>query len=127
MPVASTQLDALQKTNRINLLFDFYEPLLTDKQRTFLMQYFIEDFTLGEIAADFGISRQAVYEHIKRAERVLEGYESKLGLLTRHDALRNAMDQLEACVTAMPDDGSYKSALQGIAESLRQAEQARNK
>ncbi|GFN31924.1 YlxM family DNA-binding protein [Paenibacillus xylaniclasticus] len=125
--MTNTQPDALQKTNRINLLFDFYEPLLTDKQRTFLTQYFIEDFTLGEIAADFGISRQAVYEHIKRAEKVLEGYESKLGLLSKHEALRSAMDQLEACVSAMPDDGSCKSTLRSIAESLRQAEQGRNK
>jgi len=125
--VTSAQPDALQKTNRINLLFDFYEPLLTDKQRTFLTQYFIEDFTLGEIAADFGISRQAVYEHIKRAETVLESYESKLGLLSRHEALRGAMDRLEACVSAIPDDSSYKSALRSVAESLRQAEQARNK
>ncbi|MWC26596.1 YlxM family DNA-binding protein [Paenibacillus sp. MMS18-CY102] len=119
--------DALDKTNRINLLFDFYEPLLTDKQRTFLMQYFIEDFSLGEIAADFGISRQAVYEHIKRAQTVLEGYEAKLGLLTRHETLRRAMDGLEACVKALPDDSRHKSELLGIAESLRQAEQTRIK
>ncbi|MDF2670072.1 MAG: putative helix-turn-helix protein YlxM/p13 family protein, partial [Paenibacillus sp.] len=53
----------LDKTNRINMLFDFYGQLLTDKQRTFLSYYFHEDFSLGEIAAEFVISRQAVYEH----------------------------------------------------------------
>ncbi|WP_245946570.1 YlxM family DNA-binding protein [Paenibacillus cellulosilyticus] len=111
----------------MNMLFDFYEPLLTDKQRTFLMQYFIEDFTLGEIAAEVGISRQAVYEHIKRAETVLENYEAKLGLLSRHSALRNAMDELETQIATMPQDGTHTSKLMQIAESLRQAEQARNK
>jgi Uncharacterized protein conserved in bacteria len=125
--VTSAQTDALEKTNRMNMLFDFYEPLLTDKQRTFLMQYFIEDFTLGEIAAEVGISRQAVYEHIKRAENVLENYEAKLGLLSRHQALRSAMDELEAYIGTMPQDGTHTDTLKRIAETLRQAEQARNK
>ncbi|PWW06367.1 hypothetical protein DFQ01_103270 [Paenibacillus cellulosilyticus] len=125
--MTSAHTDALEKTNRMNMLFDFYEPLLTDKQRTFLMQYFIEDFTLGEIAAEVGISRQAVYEHIKRAETVLENYEAKLGLLSRHSALRNAMDELETQIATMPQDGTHTSKLMQIAESLRQAEQARNK
>ncbi|WP_397376048.1 YlxM family DNA-binding protein [Paenibacillus terricola] len=111
----------------MNMLFDFYEPLLTDKQRTFLMQYFIEDFTLGEIAAEVGISRQAVYEHIKRAETVLENYEAKLGLLSRHQALQGALDELEAHIETMPQDGTHTDTLKQIAEALRQAEQARNK
>jgi predicted DNA-binding protein YlxM (UPF0122 family) len=125
--VTSAHTDALEKTNRMNMLFDFYEPLLTDKQRTFLMQYFIEDFTLGEIAAEVGISRQAVYEHIKRAETILENYEAKLGLLNRHRALRGAMDELEAHIAALMEDGTHTGTLKQIAESLRQAEQARNK
>lgn len=78
-------LDALTKTNRINLLFDFYGPLLTEKQRTYLSYYFHDDWTLGEIAEQFAVSRQAVYEHIKRAEEALEGYESKLKLLQKHE------------------------------------------
>ncbi|GJM83402.1 hypothetical protein HMSSN139_58980 [Paenibacillus sp. HMSSN-139] len=76
-----SQENRLEKTNRINLLFDFYEALLTEKQQTFLKYYFLDDFSLGEIAAEFEISRQAVYEHIKRAEGMLETYEEKLGLL----------------------------------------------
>ncbi|CAH1203079.1 hypothetical protein PAECIP111891_02223 [Paenibacillus allorhizoplanae] len=75
----------LEKTNRINLLFDFYEALLTDKQRTFLELYFHDDYSLGEIAENFTISRQAVYEHIKRAELTLQEYESKLKLLHKHE------------------------------------------
>ncbi|UJF36313.1 putative DNA-binding protein [Paenibacillus hexagrammi] len=75
----------LEKTNRINLLFDFYEPLLTEKQRTFLKLYFHDDYSLGEIAENFEISRQAVYEHIKRAEQTLGDYEDKLKLLDKHE------------------------------------------
>lgn len=80
-----SQENKLEKTNRVNLLFDFYETLLTEKQQTFLKYYFHDDFSLGEIAGEFEISRQAVYEHIKRAEEMLEAYEVKLGLLQKHE------------------------------------------
>ena len=90
--------DALAKTNRINSLFDFYEPLLTDKQRTFLTYYFHDDYSLGEIAEQFSVSRQAIYEHIKRAETALEEYEGKLQLLAKHErrtaAAERAADEL---------------------------------
>lgn len=89
-----SQGNRLEKTNRINLLFAFYEPLLTDKQQTFLKYYFHDDFSLGEIAAEFEISRQAVYEHIKRAEQVLENYENKLGLLAKHESRTRYFEEL---------------------------------
>lgn len=90
----------LDKTNRMNLLLDFYEPLLTDKQRTFLKQYFHEDFTLGEIAESYEISRQAVFEHIKRGEAVLEEYESKLGLLRKHERRCVLLAEIENLLAA---------------------------
>ena len=46
------KIRALEKKNRINMLFDFYEQLLTEKQQTFLKYYFHDDYSLGEIAAD---------------------------------------------------------------------------
>lgn len=88
-------MNALEKTNRINLLFDFYAELLTEKQRTFSGCYFRDDFSLGEIAAEFSISRQAVYEHIKRAEQMLEEYENKLKLLSKHEQRIGCLRQLE--------------------------------
>ncbi|MGO4531354.1 putative DNA-binding protein [Paenibacillus sp. 2TAF8] len=90
-----SQENRLEKTNRINLLFAFYESLLTEKQQTFLKYYFHDDFSLGEIAAEFEISRQAVYEHIKRAEQVLENYESKLGLLEKYERRSRCLEDLQ--------------------------------
>ncbi len=86
--------DALEKTTRINMLFDFYEPLLTEKQRTFLRYYFHDDYSLGEIAAESGISRQAIYEHIKRAEQTLNEYEDKLRLLALHERRVGLLEEL---------------------------------
>ncbi|GGA39985.1 YlxM family DNA-binding protein [Paenibacillus physcomitrellae] len=90
-----SQENRLEKTNRVNLLFDFYELLLTEKQQTFLKYYFHDDFSLGEIAAEFEISRQAVYEHIKRAEQMLEAYEQKLGLLAKQQKADEDLIRLE--------------------------------
>ncbi|UUZ95758.1 putative DNA-binding protein [Paenibacillus sp. P25] len=96
---------ALQKTNRINLLFDFYERLLTEKQQLFLKQYFHDDYSLGEIASEFQISRQAVYEHIKRAESVLEDYESKLQLLAKHEERQQLLLELNRHIGELGSPG----------------------
>ncbi|BBI34475.1 YlxM family DNA-binding protein [Cohnella abietis] len=111
---------ALEKTNRINALFDFYGPLLTDKQQTFLKCYFHDDYTLGEIAADFQISRQAVYEHLKRAEQVLEDYESKLQLADRHGRLHAGIDLLESQIAGLPEQ--WRQTFAETAAKLRSSE-----
>ena len=56
----------LEKTNRINALFDFYEELLTNKQMQYIGSYYRDDYSLGEIAENFDVSRQAVYDNIKK-------------------------------------------------------------
>jgi predicted DNA-binding protein YlxM (UPF0122 family) len=89
------RVQSLDKTNRINLLFDFYRALLTEKQQVFLQCYFHDDLSLGEIAAEFEISRQAVYEHIRRAELVLEEYEAKLNMAKQHEQLLQLVSQVQ--------------------------------
>jgi len=112
--------DALERTNRINLLFDFYGPLLTDKQQTFLKCHYYDDYSLGEIAAEFQISRQAVYEHLKRAEQTLEQYERRLGLLARHERLQAGLDRLDLEIAALPEE--QRGPLLQAAALLREAE-----
>ncbi|TJY43216.1 DNA-binding protein [Cohnella pontilimi] len=109
--------NALERTNRINVLFDFYGPLLTEKQQTFLKCYYHDDYSLGEIAADFDISRQAVYEHLKRAEQVLESYEEKLGLAARHEKLQAGLDLLETQIGRLPEN--HREPLLQTAKRLR--------
>ena len=99
-----TEEEVLQKTNRINLLFDFYQQLLTEKQQMFLKHYFHDDYSLGEIASEFQISRQAVYEHIKRAESVLEEYEAKLRLLAKHEEQQELLERLRRFETELPEE-----------------------
>ncbi len=87
------------KTTRMNLLFDFYQGLLTEKQKAYISLYYLDDFSLGEIAEEFEVSRQAVYDNIKRTEEGLENYEKKLGMLEkyirREALLKKLSEQLE--------------------------------
>lgn len=66
-----------------SLLYDFYGELLTDKQKDIVDMYYNNDFTLSEISEQIGISRQGVYDALKRAENTLEDYEKKLGLVEK--------------------------------------------
>ena len=68
----------IEKTNRMNALFEFYATLLTEKQMNYVELYYADDYSLAEIAEEYKISRQAVYDNIKRTEKVLETYETKL-------------------------------------------------
>lgn len=65
----------IEKTNRMNALFEFYSTLLTEKQMNYMELYYADDFSLGEIVEEYQVSRQAVYDNIKRTERILEDYE----------------------------------------------------
>ena len=65
----------------MNLLVEFYGSLLTDKQLEYMELYYGDDYSLGEIAEEFDVSRQAVYDNIRRSAKLLENYEEKLHLV----------------------------------------------
>lgn len=77
-------MEQLEKTNQINLLIDVYGDLLTEKQLRYMTMYYEEDLSLAEIAEILDVSRNAVHDQIKRATQSLEQYESRLGLLAKH-------------------------------------------
>ncbi|KRK46518.1 transcriptional regulator [Dellaglioa algida DSM 15638] len=88
-------LVAIDKTNRVNALFEFYESLLTKKQAEYMAMYYGDDFSLGEIADNFDVSRQAVYDNIKRTEKILEDYEDKLNLYHNFIKRNEKLDQIK--------------------------------
>ncbi|MDY3119209.1 MAG: sigma factor-like helix-turn-helix DNA-binding protein [Peptoniphilus sp.] len=73
----------MDKTVHVNVLLDLYDQLLSDRQRQVMDLYYKEDYSLNEIADLLHISKQAVSEHIKRAEAALKNYESTLGLANK--------------------------------------------
>ncbi|WP_420837794.1 putative DNA-binding protein [Bacillus mesophilus] len=79
----------------MNLLFDFYQSLLTPKQRSYMVLYYLDDYSLGEIAEEYQVSRQAVYDNIKRTEAMLEEYENKLHLLEKFQKRQIIIKQIK--------------------------------
>lgn len=66
-----------------NLLYDFYGELLTEHQKEIFGEHVLNDMTPTEIAADYGITRQAAYDMIRRCNKILEGYENRLQLVRK--------------------------------------------
>ncbi|MBJ8349471.1 putative DNA-binding protein [Streptococcus zalophi] len=91
----------IEKTNRMNALFEFYAALLTDKQMNYIELYYADDYSLAEIAEEYQVSRQAVYDNIKRTEKILEDYERKLHMYSDYIVRSEILDDL---MTRYSDD-----------------------
>ncbi|PNZ67151.1 putative DNA-binding protein [Staphylococcus croceilyticus] len=85
----------LVKTLRMNYLFDFYQSLLTEKQRNYLELFYLKDYSLSEIAETFNVSRQAVYDNIRRTGDLVEDYETKLNLYEKFEQRRNIYEEMK--------------------------------
>lgn len=88
----------IEKNSRVNALLDFYHSLLTAKQDEYIKLYYTDDYSLGEIAEEFSVSRQAVYDNIKRTEKTLHDYEDKLHLYADFEKRSAAVDELRLWV-----------------------------
>ena len=88
-------MDELEKTNQVNLLIDVYGNLMTEKQQRYLSMYYEEDLSLSEIAEILEVSRNAVYDQLKRALQSLEKYEKRLGLLAEHQERLKLIEKIE--------------------------------
>lgn len=74
----------IENSLRFSRLLDFYGNLLTAKQRKVATMFFNDNISLSEIAGFDGLTRQAVYDIIKRVKTILEQYENKLGLYGKY-------------------------------------------
>ncbi len=99
------------KIVQIALLFDFYGQLLTQKQIEIVDMYYSNDLSLGEISEQQGISRQGVYDTLKRAEKTLYQYEEKLGLVDRFlkqkESMQNIIEMLNELLDKNELDKKY--------------------
>lgn len=81
-------------------LLDIYGPLLTERQRVCMHLYFDMNLSLREIADELDVSRQSVYDMLRRTSKALENYEDRLGILARNEAilqtLQETLDVLKA-------------------------------
>ncbi|MDO4322413.1 MAG: YlxM family DNA-binding protein [Lachnospiraceae bacterium] len=84
---------------RQSLLYDFYGELLTEHQRNVYEEVVQNDLSYSEAAEAFGVSRQGIHELVKRCNKMLEGYESKLHLVERFLRIRGSVQEIQALST----------------------------
>lgn len=106
----------IEKITQITMLFDFYGELLTEKQKLILDLFYNEDYSLGEIAAELDISRQAVHDAVKRSEQALIGYEEKLGLVKKFQQEQERLSRLSGLITKAYETGDTGILTEAIAE-----------
>lgn len=106
----------IEKMIRVGRLYDLYGTLLTERQRKCLEFHYLQDLSLGEIAADFGVSRQAVNDILRRSEDSLELYEEKLKLLERDENRTEALLRVRSSLSEalLEKTASDKAILQAI-------------
>lgn len=90
-----------EKMIEISMLYDFYGQLLTAKQQELLKLYHEDNYSLSEIAEEFGISRQGVHDAVKKAEKALHEYENKLGLISKFTATEEAVAAIDTEIDAL--------------------------
>ena len=102
------------------MLFDFYGELLTDKQREYFDLHYNADLSLAEIAESTGISRQGVWDIIRRAEATLRETERKTGLVQRYGAQRETLQNIEQKLASLEavTEGEARALVQEIAEQV---------
>ena len=70
--------------------------------------YFGDDMSLSEIAAELGVSRQAVQQSIAKGRNELETFEKKLGLCGRFRAAKVKVEEVKALACELQKSVSEK-------------------
>lgn len=112
----------MEKIYQQALLYDFYGELLTEHQRSIYEDAVCNDLSLGEIAQERGISRQGVHDLIRRCDKILQEYETRLHLVEKFVEARSKVEKIIA-LAEDPESGLSVERLQEIrclAVELRQ-------
>ena len=108
-------MDALEMA----LLFDYYGGMLTDRQRDCFDMRYNQDLSLGEIAQDLGVSRQAVCDNLARTEALLRRMEENIGCVKRDTEYRRAIQEILSAAAVL--DTSSDPAVLAASQRIRAA------
>lgn len=110
----------LEKIERVVLLFDFYGPLLTEKQQKVMSLRYENDLSLTEIGQQINITRQAVYDILKRSVSQLEDYETRLELVSKFSKTQKELQSIYDLLnkTEAPDSRELAAAVNSIKKIL---------
>lgn len=112
----------MDKYIEISLLYDFYGELLSQRQKNIIEYYYNDNFSLREIADEINISRQGVYDNLKRAEEQLYEFDEKLKLrekyLTTKMTITSAINSIQDCINITSQEQPLKTYLSNTQRNL---------
>jgi len=110
----------MKKIVEQGLLYDFYGELLTEHQRNVYEAAVYEDLSLTEIADEHGISKQGVHDLIKRCTKTMQGYEDRLHMIRRFEAIKENAEKLKEISETSEDMNSddFKNSLKYISSRI---------
>ena len=110
----------MEKIVEQGLLYDFYGELLTEHQRHVYEDVVFNDMSLSEIAEEQGISRQGVHDLVRRCDRILAGYEEKLGLVEKFNRTKKMVAEIKRLAGAYKEsgDGSLVDRIEELSEEI---------
>ena len=109
----------MKEIARKALLYDFYGELLTEHQKKVYEDAVMNDFSLSELAEEYGVSRQGIHDLLKRCDVILEGYEEKLKLIERFGELKKTANSLKDDLDELKETDSREDRIQKI-EALKE-------
>lgn len=85
----------MQEIVYYNNLYDLYSELLTEKQRKYFEDYYFLNLSLGEMAQNYNISRNAAFKQLQNTLSKLKHYEEILKLQEKHEKLEEVIKNIE--------------------------------
>ena len=108
----------MKKIVEQGLLYDFYGELLTDHQKEIYEAAVYNDMSLTEIAEENGIIKQGVHDLIKRCTNTLQGYEDRLHMIRRFEAIKETAEELARLSDSMTDNDKLRNEIRNISDRL---------
>ncbi len=107
-----------EKKLDLSLLLEFYGGLLTDRQREMTDYCYNDDLSLSEIAELTGITRQGVWEGLRKSESILRSAEEKLKLYESYKKRLETVDYVIGRLKEMAGEGAEVKDLLDALENM---------
>lgn len=110
----------MEKILEQSLLYDFYGELLTEHQKSIYEDFVLNDLSLSEIAEDKAISRQGVYDIVKRCNKILKDYEDKLHLVEKFLLAKSRAESILHKAESILDSPQNNEETSNCVQEIRQ-------
>lgn len=110
----------IEERMELSMLYDFYGALLKENQQRMFEASILEDFNYSEISEDEGITRQGVYDTVKRTIKQLRMYEEKLGLVAKFNEQKRLAGTLKEKLEKadIPDNDGIREEIYSLVEKI---------